>query len=158
MRSRLDEQEALFVRVQKSTCAKEMPTVSIMFGLAEWENKLNVSKLMHCICFLQKQGHTHTHARTQNVRWYSICVAWLVLLGVLFGSANTELIPKSQLFYSKSHKQLWRVSMFELTQTMPPVHPSVNTYPTKWYQLIRDKTLFHKMYNNLLFIDDFFLN
>ena len=28
----------------------------------------------------------------------------------------------------------------------------------KWYQIIWDKTLFHKMYNNLLFIDDFLNN
>ena len=25
----------------------------------------------------------------------------------------------------------------------------------KWYQMIWDKTLFHKTYNNLMFIDDF---
>ena len=31
----LDEQEALFARVQKSTCAQVMPTVCIMLGLAE---------------------------------------------------------------------------------------------------------------------------
>ena len=35
MCSRLDEQEALFARVQKSTCAKVMPTVCIILGLAE---------------------------------------------------------------------------------------------------------------------------
>ena len=35
MCSRLDEQEALFVKAQKSTCAKMMPTVCIMFGSAE---------------------------------------------------------------------------------------------------------------------------
>ena len=35
MCSRLDEQEALFARVQKSTCAKVMPTACIMLGLAE---------------------------------------------------------------------------------------------------------------------------
>ena len=72
--SRLNEQEALFARLQKLTCAKVMPTLCIMLGLAEWE-KLNVSNethcIWHCICFLQKQRHTHTHTRT-NVRWYSI--------------------------------------------------------------------------------------
>ena len=35
MCSRLDEQVALLARVQKSTCAKVMPTVCIMLGLAE---------------------------------------------------------------------------------------------------------------------------
>ena len=35
MCSRLDEQEALFARVQKSTCAKVMPTVCTILGLAE---------------------------------------------------------------------------------------------------------------------------
>ena len=28
----------------------------------------------------------------------------------------------------------------------------------KWYQIIWDKTLFHKTYNNVMFIDDFFNN
>ena len=32
---RLDEQVALFARVQKSTCAKVMPSVCIMLGLVE---------------------------------------------------------------------------------------------------------------------------
>ena len=67
MCSRLDEQEALFARVQKSTCAEVMPTVCIMLGLAESENELSVSNKMHCICFLQKQFHTppppHTHSK-----------------------------------------------------------------------------------------------
>ena len=35
MCSCLDEQEALFARVQQSTCAKVMPTACIMLGLAE---------------------------------------------------------------------------------------------------------------------------
>ena len=61
MCSRLDEQEALFVKVQKLTCAKVMPTVCIMLGSAELENELNVSNEMHCICFLQKQSHKQTH-------------------------------------------------------------------------------------------------
>ena len=41
------------VWVKKSTCAKVMPTICIMLGLAEWDNGLNVSNEMHCICFLQ---------------------------------------------------------------------------------------------------------
>ena len=36
-------------------------TVCIMLGLAEWENELNVPNEMHCIRFLRKQSHTHTH-------------------------------------------------------------------------------------------------
>ena len=35
MCTRLDEQEALIARVQKSTCDKVMPTAYIMLGLAE---------------------------------------------------------------------------------------------------------------------------
>ena len=35
MCSRWDEQEALFARMQKSTCAKVMPTVCIIMGFAE---------------------------------------------------------------------------------------------------------------------------
>ena len=43
----LDEQEALFARVEKkSTCTKVL----------KWENQLNVSNEMHPIC--QKQSHT----------------------------------------------------------------------------------------------------
>ena len=72
--SRLDEHEALFARVQKSTCAKVMHTVCIMLGLAGWENELNVSNEVHCICFLRKQSHIHTHAPAQMFVdiWYSI--------------------------------------------------------------------------------------
>ena len=75
-----DEQVSLFARVQKSTCAKVMPTVCIMLGLAEWENELNVSNEMHCIyVFLQRaKSHTPTHTRT-NVFvdiWYSIFDMW----------------------------------------------------------------------------------
>ena len=41
---------------------KVMPSVCIKLGLAEWENGLNVSNEMHCICFLQKEkSHTPTH-------------------------------------------------------------------------------------------------
>ena len=64
MCSRLDEQEALFTRVQKSTCAKVMPiAMHVMLGLAEWEIELNVSNEMHCICFFRRSKVTHTHAR-----------------------------------------------------------------------------------------------
>ena len=35
MCSRLDKNEAMFARVQKSNCAKVMPTACIMLGLAE---------------------------------------------------------------------------------------------------------------------------
>ena len=59
MCSCLDEQEALFARVQKLTCVKVMPTVCDMLGL-KWENELNVSGEMHYI-FLQKKSHIHTH-------------------------------------------------------------------------------------------------
>ena len=67
--SRLDEQEALFARVQKSTCAKVMPTVCDMLGL-KWENELNVSNEMHCICFLQKQSHKHKHTHKCSLIFY----------------------------------------------------------------------------------------
>ena len=36
------------------------------------------------------------------------------------------------------------------------IHVQAWTHTTqKWYQIIWEKTLFHEMYNNLLFIDDF---
>ena len=55
MCSRLDEQEALFARVQKlSTCTKAL----------KWDNELEVSNEMHYISFVQKQSHTHTHTHT----------------------------------------------------------------------------------------------
>ena len=112
-------QEAFFARVQKSTCAKVMPTACDMLGL-KWENELNVSNEMNCIYALSEaKSHTHTHARAQMFVdiWYSICVSWLILLGMLFGSAMTELIPKSQLFYSNI-TTLPQVDFCTLSQTM----------------------------------------
>ena len=86
MCSCMNEQEALFARVQKSTCAKVMPTVCIMWGLAEWENELNVSNEMHCICFLQIEAKSHTRGHKCSlifhIRFDLICVAWLILLGM----------------------------------------------------------------------------
>ena len=71
------KREALFARVQKSTCAKVRPTVCFMLELAEWENELNVSNEMHCIWVLLKQvTHTNTHAH--KCRWYSIFDIWYV--------------------------------------------------------------------------------
>ena len=52
----------------------------------EWIERIK----MKCIAyaFLQKQSHTHTHTRAHKCRFsYLICVAWLILLGMLFGSA-----------------------------------------------------------------------
>ena len=54
MCSRLDEQEALFAREQKSTRTKVMLTACIMLGLAKWENELNVSNKCSAYAFLQK--------------------------------------------------------------------------------------------------------
>ena len=134
MCSRLDEQEALFARVQKSNCAKVMPTVCIMLGLAEWENELNLSNEMHCICFLQKQSHANTQAH--KCAWifdnrYLICVAWLILFNRdviwIYKDRINTLIP---IIHPISN---FGASRFLHSQTLPPVHPSVNTYHTKWY-------------------------
>ena len=119
----------------KSTCAKVMPTVCI--GLAEWENELNVSNEMQCIyAFCKGQSHTYPHTRAQMFvdNWYSIfdMCGMINFVRDVIWSAKTELISKSQLFYSNiTYKQLWRKSIFALSQTMPPVHPIVNTYQSQ---------------------------
>ena len=103
--SRLDEQVALFARVQKidlrQSDAFSMYYVGIS-GVREWIECIKLNAL-HMFCAMGKVTHTHTHTHKCslifNIR-YLICVASLSLLGVLFGSAKTELIPKSQLFYS----------------------------------------------------------
>ena len=61
---------------------------------------------MKCIAYVscrRKVTKTHTRAHKCSLIFdirYLICVAWLHLLGVLFGSAKTRLIHKSQMFYS----------------------------------------------------------
>ena len=67
--------------------------------------------------------------------WLFVCVSksvvWLILLGMLFGSAKTELIPPSQLIYSYiTQASLWRKSILH-SLTVSPVHPSVTTYHTQ---------------------------
>ena len=72
--SRLDEQEALFARVQNSTCAKVRPTLCIMLGLAEWENELKCIKwnALHLLFCRSKVTLTHTRAQVFVDIWYSI--------------------------------------------------------------------------------------
>ena len=158
MCSCLDEQEALFARVQKSTCVKVMPTVCIMLELAEWENELNVSNEMHCICFLQKQSHTHTNMCPQNVCWYLIfdmcCMINFVrdVIWICKDRINTQ-IP---IVLFKHHISNFGASPILHSRKQCLLFIQAWTHTTqKWYQMIWDKTLFHTMYNNLLFIDDF---
>ena len=163
MCSRFDEQEALFAIVQKLTCAKVMPTACtcIMLGLAEWENELNVSNKMHCICFLQKQSHTRTHTRAQMFDiWYSI----FDMCGIIKFVRDVILICKNRfnnqipivLFKPHIHVSHFGASRFLHSYKQCLLFIQVWTHTTqKWYQLIWDETLFHKMYNNLLFIIDF---
>ena len=72
-------------------------------GVREWIECIKWNALD--MLFAEANSHTHTHTHTHkctlifDIR-YLICVAWLILLGMLFGSAKIELIPKSQLFYS----------------------------------------------------------
>ena len=116
-------------RLRESTCAKVL----------KWENELNVSNEMDCICFLQKQSHTHTRAQSFFNIWYSICVAWLIL-GMLLSPAKTELIPKSQLFYSNMYYMYYfGASRFlhSLKQCLLFIQAWTHT-THKWYQMIRD--------------------
>ena len=77
-------------------------------GVRVWIKSIKWNAL-HIFLAKGKVTHTYTHTYTHTHKCsfifyirYLICVAWLILLGVLFGSAKTESIPKSQLFYSNT--------------------------------------------------------
>ena len=136
MCSRLDEHEALFARVQKSTCAKVTRTVCIMLGLVEWENELNVSNEMHCICFLQRAKSHHPHTRAQMCVdiWYLIfdMCGMIHFVRDVIWICKDRINTQIQIVLFKHHITNFGASrFFTLSQTMPRVHPSVNTYHTK---------------------------
>ena len=158
MCSRLNEQEALFARVQKSTCAKVMPTVCIMFGLAEWENEMKLSNEMHCICILQRaKSHAPTYGRT-NARWYSIFDMCGMINFVRDGIwiCKDRINTQIPIVLFKHHiSNLAQVDFCTLANNASCSSKREHIPHKKWYQMIWDKTIFHEIYNYLLFIDDF---
>ena len=143
--SRLDEQEALFARVQKSTCAKVMPTVCIMFRLPEWENELNVSN-QKCVPFdfCRSKATTQAHKIMFVDIWYSIfdrCgmikfvrdVIWICKI-----QFNTQ-IP---IVLFKHHMSNFGASRFLNSRKQCLLFIQAWTHTTQiWYQLNWDKTL-----------------
>ena len=122
MCSRLDEHEALFARVPKMNLRQSDAYSMYYVGISGVRERLmecikwNALHMLYAEAkFLKKYTHAHK------------CSLIIDILFLIF--AKTEVIPKSQLFYS--NKQIWRKSSFALSQTMAPIHPSVNTYHTK---------------------------
>ena len=149
MCSRLNEQVTLFARVQKSTCAKVMPTVCIMLGLAEWENGLNVS--MKCIAYVFGKGHSHTHPHTRAKMfidiWYLIfdmCSMINFVRGVIW-ICEDRINTKIPIVLFKHHIGNFGASRFLHSRKQCLLFIQAWTHTTqKWYQMIWDKTLFHK--------------
>ena len=153
MRSRLNEQEALFARVQKSTCAKVMPTV--MLGLAEWENELNVSNEMHCIMhFAEAKSHTHAHTHAHkcslifDIRYLMCGLINLVrdVIWICKNRINTQ-IP---IVLFKHHIDFCTLANNASCASKREHIPHKNG--TEWFG---KKHSFIIMYDNLLFTDDF---
>ena len=118
------------------------PPICIMLRLAEWQNELNVSNEMHCICFLQRaKSQTPTHAHKMFVDiWYTI----FDMCGMINFVRDVILICKNRIntqipiVLFKHHMSNFGASrFFTLSQTMPPVHPSEQHIPhkngTKWF-------------------------
>ena len=138
MCSRLDEQVALFARVHKSTWTKVMPTACIMLGYAEWENELNVSNEVHCICFLQKQSHIHTHEHKCSLI-FDMCdvinfvrdVIWIckdrisTRISIVLFKHHTSNLGANRFLHSRKQCLLFIKAWTHTTQ--------------KYYQMIRDK-------------------
>ena len=113
------------------------------------------------ICFLQKQNHTRTHTHAHKCSWifdirYLICVAWLILLGMVIWICKNRFNTQIQIVLFKHHISNFGASRFLHSHKQCILFIQAWTHITqKLYHMIWDKTLFHKMYNNLLFIDDF---
>ena len=139
---RLDKQEALFARVAKFDLRQsDAYTVCIILGLAEWENELNVSNEMHCICFLQQQSHAHTLTRVQmfvdivifNI-WYESGQRLILVTGMLFGFAKNKLIPKVPIVLFKHHISNFGASQFLHSRKQCLLFIQASTHTTqKWY-------------------------
>ena len=101
-----------------------------------------------CVCLRDWLGLT-------SVCVFCICMARLVLLGMFLGSVKSELIPNPNCF-DKTYRHHFGASRFlhSLKQCLLFIQAWPH-FTQKWYQQIWDKTLFHKMYNSLLFINDF---
>ena len=113
-------------------------------GVREWIEGIKWNAL-HMLFAKGKVTHTHTHAHKCSLNFdirCLICVAWLILLGIRFLLSRKQcLLFIPNVLFKHHYKQLWRESIFALSQTMPPVHPSLNTYPTKngtkWFGIKR---------------------
>ena len=111
--------------------------------------------------FCKGQSHTHPHTRVQmfvNI-WYSL----LDMCGMINFVRDVTWICKDQIntqipiVLFKHHISNFGASRLLHSRKQCLLFIQVWTHTTqKWYQMIWDKTLFHDMYNNLLFLDDFF--
>ena len=113
--------------------------------------RMNVSNEMHCIC-------TRTRAQIHVDIWYSI----IDMCGMIKFVRDVIWICKDRfntqipIVLLKHHISNFGASRFLHSPKQCLLFIKAWTHTTqKWYQMIWNKTLFHKMYNNLLLIDDF---
>ena len=130
-------------------------------GVREWIECIKWSAL-HMLFAKGKVTHTHIRAHKMFVDiWYSLfdmCGMINFVRGVIW-ICKDQINTQIQIVLFKHHISNFGASRFLHSRKQCLLFIQVWTHTTqKWYQMIWDKTLFYKMYNNLLFIDDFLNN
>ena len=132
-------------------------------GVREWIECIKWNAL-HML-FAEAKSHTHTHTRARarahkmfvNI-WYSIfdMCGMINFVGDVIWICKDRINTQIPIVLFKHHISNFGASRMLHSRKQCLLFIQAWTLTTqKWYQMIRDKTLFRKMYNNLLFIDDF---
>ena len=119
---------------------------------------------MKCIAYVFCKGQSHTlpHTRAQMVVdiWYLIfdMCGMINFVKDVIWICKDRINTQIPIVLFKHHIGNFGASRFLHSRKQCLLFIQAWTHTTqKWYQIIWDKTLFHKTYNNVMFIDDFLI-